>query len=277
MTDSGAPPGSIVVPAHDEESVLARTLQGLTTLVAGGTQVVVAANGCVDRTVEVARGFSGVQVLDLPEPGKTGALNAADDVLTQWPRLYLDADIEISPASVQDVFGALALADAPLAARPTVHVDTEGASWIVRRHYAARTRLDTGSRSLWGAGAYALSERGHDRLGVFPEVVADDLFVDALFSVDEVAVVDTEPVVVRAPRTLAGLLAVARRTALGNAQLRAVEGVHDTSRDTARAVARSVHGPVSLVDALVYATVTIIGRRRAARPGSSWDRDESTR
>ncbi|MFM6850613.1 MAG: glycosyltransferase [Terrabacter sp.] len=277
MTVVSAPPGSIVVPAHDEESVLGRTLDGLATLVAGGTQVVVAANGCADRTVEVARGFSGVHVLDLPEPGKTGALNAADEVLTQWPRLYLDADIEISPASVQDVFGVLALADAPLAARPAVCIDTSRSSWVVRRHYAARARLATGSRSLWGAGAYALTEQGHARLGVFPDVVADDLFVDALFSADEVAVVDTDPVVVRAPRTCAGLLAIARRTALGNAELRAGSGVADTSRATARALARSVRGPVSLLDALVYAGVTVVGRRRAARPGSAWDRDDSSR
>jgi hypothetical protein len=271
------PAGSVVVPAHNEESVLARTLEGLAGLVAGGTEVVVAANGCTDRTVEVAGRFPGVRVLDLPAPGKTAALNAADSVLTQWPRLSLDADIEISPESVHDVFGALSGSGACLAARPAARVDTSSASWVVRRHYAARERLATNARSLWGAGAYAVTERGHARFDRFPDVVADDLFVDALFSPDEVAVVDTEPVLVRAPRTLTGLLAISRRTARGNAELRAGSGVPDTSLGTARALTRSVRGPVSLVDALVYTGVVVVGRRRALRPGSTWDRDDSSR
>lgn len=271
-----AAPGSIVVPAHNEEAALARTLGRLVPLAVEGTEVVVVANGCTDRSVAVAGRFRDIRVLDLPAPGKTGALNAADAALTQWPRLYLDADIEISPRAVRDVFAVLSQDDAPLAARPPVRMDSSGASWVVRRYQAARSRLPTGAHALWGAGTYALSERGHARLGSFPHVVADDLFVDAVFARHEVAVVTTDPVVVRAPRTLTALLAVTRRSALGNAELRNA-GVADTSRSTALALARSVRGPLSLLDAVVYAAVVLVARQRAARPGPAWDRDDSTR
>ena len=44
-------------------------------------------------TAAIAAGRPGVRVLDLAEPGKAKALNAADQVAIGFPRIYLDADI----------------------------------------------------------------------------------------------------------------------------------------------------------------------------------------
>ena len=93
-TPLDAPRASVIIPAHDEGGVIDRCLEALDEDArAGRLEVVVAANGCTDDTVERARRHTGVQVLDLPAPSKVQAINAADAVATAFPRIYLDADI----------------------------------------------------------------------------------------------------------------------------------------------------------------------------------------
>jgi hypothetical protein len=213
-------------------------------------------------------------VLDLPEPSKARALNAGDAAAQRWPRLYLDADIAITPEAVRDVFAALSDGQV-LAARPSFRYDTRGASWPVRAYYRARQRLPETTQHLWGAGAYALSRSGHERFSAFPDLVADDLFVDSLFAEAEKRVVDTDPVVVRTPRDLRGLMAVLRRTYRGNRELTG-QSPATTSR-TLRELAGSVRDAASLLDAVVYASLAVAGRHRASGPGARWDRDETSR
>jgi cellulose synthase/poly-beta-1,6-N-acetylglucosamine synthase-like glycosyltransferase len=61
------PTGAVIIPAHNEAGVIERTLGRLAPL-AGDRQVevIVACNGCTDDTAELARGFKGVRVLDVP-------------------------------------------------------------------------------------------------------------------------------------------------------------------------------------------------------------------
>ena len=47
---------SVVIPAHNEERYLGRTLASLQRQNYGWFETIVVANGCTDRTVEVARG-----------------------------------------------------------------------------------------------------------------------------------------------------------------------------------------------------------------------------
>ena len=64
-------------------------------------------NGCTDDTADVARSVPGVRVVELEEGSKPAALNAGDKAATLWPRLYLDADIQISAAAVLAVLDRL--------------------------------------------------------------------------------------------------------------------------------------------------------------------------
>ncbi|MGF6832105.1 exopolysaccharide biosynthesis WecB/TagA/CpsF family protein [Paenarthrobacter sp. TE4293] len=279
LTGAAPPSGAVIIPAHNEEAVIARTLESLGGVISWGTvEVIVACNGCTDGTEGVAAGFPGVRVLHVDAASKAAALNAADQAAGRWPRLYLDADIEVTSEAVCAVLTALA--DGPLlAARPAFRYDTRGASALVKCYYRARVRVPSNAHGLWGAGAYALSEAGHDRLGVFPSLTGDDYFVDRLFSGVEKAVLPTVPVVVRTPRTRAALLAVLRRTYRGNAEQDGLEAEAPTSR-TARELLSSVRGPLSAVDAVVYAAFAGAGRGRplaGRNRAATWERDDSSR
>ncbi|MGW9402480.1 WecB/TagA/CpsF family glycosyltransferase [Arthrobacter sp. NPDC055585] len=268
------PQGSIIIPCHNEEQVIGATLDSLAPVIETGTEVIVVCNGCTDDSAVLARSRAGVRVLELDGASKAAAINAGNAAASRWPRLYLDADIRVSPETVRAVFNALATGS--LAVRPAVDYDLDGAGTLVRSYYRARRHLPGAQRSLWGAGAYALSAEAGQRLGLLPDVVADDLYIERFFPPEQKAVLDCPPVLVRLPRNVSGLLAVLRRTYRGNAEQGALRA---TAAASAAGILGAVRGPRSALDAVVYAAFTVAGRRLAAAsgPGTTWERDESTR
>ena len=273
--------GAVIVPAYNEAAVIKRTLAPLSgAAVDGFIELIVVCNGCTDDTAEVARSVPGVQVVELEQGSKPAALNAGDEAATLWPRLYLDADIQISAAAVLAVLDRLAQGDV-LAARPLSRYDFDGASALVRSYYRALQRIPQHKLAMWGAGVYGLSAKGHQRFGVFPVVTSDDLYVDTQFEAAEKAVVATEPSVVKTPADVKSLLAILRRSRRGTAELSADgHGPHtrirNTGPDTAVAVVRTIHGPRSAVDAAVY-TGMAFAKRWTVRQSQVWERDESSR
>jgi GT2 family glycosyltransferase len=272
--------GAVIVPAYNEAAVIKRTLGPLSrAAVDGFIEVVVVCNGCTDDTAGVARSVPGVRVVELEQGSKPAALNAGDQAATIWPRLYLDADIQISAAAVVAVLDRLSRGDV-LVARPDSAYDFDGASALVRSYYRARRRIPQHKLAMWGAGAYGLSAKGHQRIGVFPTVTDDDLYVDTRFDAHEKAVVPTEPSVVKTPTDTKNLLAILRRGHRGSTELfphdHGPVAPPNTSVDTAVAVLRAVRGPLSAVDSAVYLGMSLAARRRS---GTSrvWERDESSR
>jgi glycosyltransferase involved in cell wall biosynthesis len=268
------------VPACNEAALIERTLAPLSrAAVDGYIELIVVCNGCTDDTAGVARNVSGARVLELPQGSKPAALNAGDDAATLWPRLYLDADIETSAETVFAVLDRLAEGKV-LAARPDRRFDVDGASAVVRSFFRATSRIPQRNSPIWGAGAYGLSKAGHERLGSFPAITGDDLYVDTLFDVDEKAVVPTEPVVVRAPADTRSLLAIRRRSHRAASELSTGRQerarMHSESIDTAMAVLRSIRGPRSAADAAVYLAMAVAGRL-PYRNAKTWERDDSRR
>jgi glycosyltransferase involved in cell wall biosynthesis len=273
--------GAVIVPAYNEAVVIKRTLAPLSrAAVDGYIELIVVCNGCTDDTADLARTVPGARVLELAEPSKSAALNAGDDAATLWPRLYLDADIQISGEAVLAVLDRLARDDV-LVARPGRRYDARGASALVRGYYRAASRLPQYKLAIWGSGAYGLNEKGHERLGAFPAVTGDDLYVDTLFNADEKAVVNTDPVVVKTPADVLSLLAVLRRNRRASAELLADRqgvgaGMRNKSVETAVTVLRSIRGPRSAADAAVYLGMKMAGRF-PYRNRRVWERDESSR
>lgn len=291
------PSGSIIIPAHNEESVIARTLHQLADLAASGAvEVIVACNGCTDRTAKIAASFSGVKVIDVEIASKVAALNAADQIASHWPRIYLDADIEMSPTALKMVLDRLTYSGV-LAARPAFEYDDSLAAAPVRAFYRARRRIPSTNQALWGAGVYGLTEEGHGRFGEFPALVADDLFIDQQFETWEKVVLNTPPVRVVTPRTVESLHAILQRNYRGQSEFTThaqklpnatpvpttIMGPgHTGSRRTTRELLGSIRGPGSACDAIVYAFLVISARlkqrRSDARAASPlWERDISSR
>lgn len=109
MSDVTVTTASVVIAAHNEAAVIGRCLDSLRAdTVPGEFDITVAANGCTDATASIAAERPGVRVLDLPEPGKAQALNAADQVADGFPRIYLDADIFTTAAVARALCAALA-------------------------------------------------------------------------------------------------------------------------------------------------------------------------
>ena len=274
---------SIVIAAHNEEAVLGACLDALSAQSSTGMQVVVSANGCTDRTADIAR-TRGADVIDRAEPGKAAALNAGDAVATGFPRIYLDADIVVPAGGLAGVEAVFARTSAALAVVPRRRLDTVGRPWAVRSYFAINERLPAFRDGLFGRGMIALSAAGRARFDTFPALIADDLFLDSQFSDAEKVEASDVVVVVQAPRTTRDLLNRLVRVRRGNAQMRAAAAAGDidvTVRPSDRwAWLRvALREPKLLLATIPYVTITVVAGRRARRTatGAGWERDESTR
>ena len=279
--------GSVLIPAHNESAVIGRCLHELFQGIdAAELQVAVVCNGCHDDTAAVVRASGHpVQMIELAVASKTAALRAGDRLLRTFPRLYLDADVVLPGPAARRVLEHLAR-EGSVAARPPFRYETAHASAIVRRYYRARSQVPAVMGSIWGAGVYGLSAEGRARFGDYPDVVADDLFVDQCFAADEIDIVGDEPVVVMAPANYRDLLRVMRRAYRGAAETHvAAKGPVTQATDprpttlaTLRDVLRLCRSPSGFVDAATYAFVAISARAYVALGRSArWERDESSR
>ncbi|MFY1672969.1 glycosyltransferase [Plantactinospora sp. WMMB334] len=270
---------SVVVAAHDEAAVLGRTLR---TLLAdaepGEFEVVVVANGCTDATAAVARSVPGVTVRELPEPGKPAALNAGDGAVAGFPRIYLDADIALETTGARALAAAVTVPGV-LAAAPRRRLDTTGRPLLVRGYYAINGRHPAYRDALFGRGAIALSAAGRARFGPFPDVVADDLFLDSLFGAAEKREVAEVATVVATPRRTADLLRRLGRVRAGNASLRAADDRVRRARRSSWLVDVVLPRPWLLPAGVCYAGLTLLAAAAARRPAvrDGWGRDDSSR
>jgi glycosyltransferase involved in cell wall biosynthesis len=273
---------SIVIPAHNEAAVighnLRRLLDGTTP---GEFDVIVVANACGDRTAEVAAA-TGVRVLETPIPGKVPALRLGDDACRTFPRIYLDADVELTAESVRALVRACARPGV-LACAPVPELDLAQVDRLARRVHRVHDRLIAPTRALAGVGVYVLTEAGHDRVFPMPDVIADDGWVHASFAPTERVVVSEARSVVRPARTVAAHLNRRVRVRRGNRQLAALKSPGAAAAEgrpglgsLARLVRRREVGPV---DAACYLSVLVVDRAlsRIRRDKGGWGSDLSTR
>ena len=273
--------GSVVIPAHNEAAVIRRCLDTLLDgFRPGELEVVVACNGCTDETADIVRSSGhAVRVIEIEVASKPAALRAAEELVTTFPRLYLDADVVLTAPSARQVLERLRSGPA-LAARPPISYDTNRSAILVRSYYRARVRVPAVMGSVWGAGVYGLSEVGRARFGPYPDITADDLYVDQCFKRSEIEIVGSAPVQVTAPRRTTDLLRILRRNYQGKAENSGLPSVPgSTTMSTVHDLARAVSmRPGSIVDVTVYFGLAALARLMLAIAGHSrWERDDSSR
>lgn len=112
---------AILIPAHNEEQVLAKTLESLKPQLQTGDRILVVADNCSDSTAMLAR-QAGVEVLervDLQKRGKGYALAAGMVMLSSEPPdvvIVVDADCIVEPGSIDTLARAAVGHDRPVQA-----------------------------------------------------------------------------------------------------------------------------------------------------------------
>ena len=189
---------SVLIPASNEEGYIGACLAALFASRGVSGQAIVIANGCRDRTAEVARaalpdavarGWDLV-VIDRAQGSKPAALNAGDSAAVHPVRVYLDADVIVSPGLMASLSRSLSV-QAPRYASGTPRIPQPRS--VVSRAYARFWQgLPFNQTIAPGYGLFAVNAAGRARWGEFPAIISDDTYVRLQFLPDErVQVPDT--------------------------------------------------------------------------------------
>lgn len=180
---------SVIIPASNEADHIGACLAALfaSDRVPGGGEAVVIANGCRDDTAARAFGMRAraeaggwrLVVDELAPGGKPLALNRGDALAQGENRVYLDADVRVSPPLMAQL--ALAL-EKPGARYATGRaIIPPGQSAITRAYARFWQRLPFAAGPAPGFGLFAVNAAGRARWGAFPPVISDDTFVRLQF------------------------------------------------------------------------------------------------
>jgi hypothetical protein len=248
-------------------------------------QIIVAANGCTDRTVAIAREVaSDAVVLDIAEGSKTGAMNAGHREALHWPRIFLDADVQCTYASLAALATVLTQ-DGVMAASPALKMDLSRSNWLVRAYYRVWLTQPYVTDAMVGSGCFGLSQAGYNQIGDFPRLTGDDIWVHSRFTrTQRRSVAQDEagnPVhfMVSPPLRAIDQIRVETRRRLGNAQvLREHPSSHFKGSNRPGDLKLARKSGASRLDVLVYLLIKAAVRARAAWSRRSrheilWERD----
>ena len=82
---------SVIIPAHNEESVISKALESIKQQSFTDYEVIVICDACSDKTAEIARSY-GAKVIDVDAHSSGAARNAGLDVAQGEWILFCDAD-----------------------------------------------------------------------------------------------------------------------------------------------------------------------------------------
>lgn len=181
---------SVIIPASDEEAYIGPCLTALfaSAPMDSGAEVIVVANGCRDATVASARRHAEMAdrsgwrltVLDLEHGSKPGALNAGEAAASGALRVYLDADVVVSPPLMAQIVAELSR-QAPIFVGATPRIP-RARSAVTRAYARFWQRLPFARSIAPGYGLFATNAAGRSRWGSFPDIISDDTFVRLHFA-----------------------------------------------------------------------------------------------
>ncbi|HRJ54346.1 MAG TPA: glycosyltransferase [Candidatus Thiothrix moscowensis] len=253
---------SVIVPAHNEATVIRRCLDSLMDQ-PGLDTLIVACNGCSDNTAEIVRNeYPQAICLDIAKPSKVNALNEAEKHITSWPVFYIDADTRLSANAIQTIVTGMKNGETLLAA-PEPVIDTSRSSWFVRQFYHIWLQLPYIREGVVATCSYVVSEAGHQRFARFPEVINDDGFVRCQFARHERRNIAGAQIFIAAPHTLTSLIKIKTRARLGNMQLATSGLCSQTEQKPYSSILRNKLFSRDFIPASVYLSITLFIRLRA--------------
>ena len=286
-----AAPFSVIIPAHNEGNVVRRCLEAVYRDAPQDAlpEVIVAANGCTDNTVAIARDAAPLaRVLDLPPGSKVIAMNEANALASATPRFFLDADVQCDYASLAATADVLRQPGV-MAASPALRMDLSRCDRWVKAYYRVWLTQPYVTDRLVGSGLFGLSAQGLEIMGTIPPTFADDTWVRTRFSRDERRNVarddEGNPVffTVSPPRTLADQVKIEARRRIGSEQvLTLYPSPHNTKINSPGDLRDALRGDASFADVGIYlgmkAAAMIRHRWNKARGKTPvWVRDEGAR
>jgi glycosyltransferase involved in cell wall biosynthesis len=271
---------TLLIPAWNEATVIARKLTGLQTgLARGQLRIVVIANACTDATAAVARRAApDALVLETPLPGKCHALNLGlAHAVPGRPVICLDADLGVTAADLLALLAPVQ-SGAALAACGQMEIDARLASPVVRSWVRGWRLNPYFARGKFG-GLFALAPEGVARVFPLPEVTADDEWIRRAFTPDEVAFVPDCRFVALAPRTLSTLIRVRCRSLRGAREVTAMGRPGPAGEGPLPMLRAALLQPRRWIDVLVFIAVMLWTRGLLATEQTAprWDRDHTTR
>lgn len=273
---------SVIIPAHNESNVILGALQSLAESTQPPDQIIVVCNGCTDNTADLVRNYNkDVIVIETPIASKTNALNEGDAAAGGFPRVYMDADVRLSQDALEKMLQTLS--ENFQATSPRIIMRLDGVSKLVRAYYDVWLTLPYCKNGMIGAGVYALSEEGRARFERFPDVIADDGFVRALFKESERTATEDCYSIVSAPKTMSGLFKIKTRSRIGGYELQKKypELIKNEDKDYKAVLIQWLWQVQNWPKILIYTFVnfyTKIRARNMLKKGEySWERDETSR
>jgi glycosyltransferase involved in cell wall biosynthesis len=210
---------SIIVPVHNEASVLRHTQTHILDGLNPGALLIYVCNGCSDKSAEILRSMAGNRaiVLETASAGKPNAIRLGEKAAGGvFPRFYVDADVTFEGAK----FDLLAkeLRDEVELVSPRNELDTQGCSFAARSIASIWSSLpffvDSSFRAVIG-----VSQSGRSRWGDLPDVMADDTYMAMQVPSQNRKIIRDVASIERVPRNFWSFVGVRARWIMGDREL----------------------------------------------------------
>ena len=145
---------SVVIPCLDSAEYLGATLISLLNQTRQPAEIIVADNGSTDGSLDIARSFPQVTLIEVPEPGAPAARNAGAELAQGSSLMFLDADDLIGPETLAVLEDALQAGTSDIACCPWYRYEFAAGIWSVA-HKSCPPRLPgDDALAAWLSGWY---------------------------------------------------------------------------------------------------------------------------
>lgn len=204
---------------------------------------------------------------------KTAALNHGDALCSVFPRFYLDADVRV-PVGCFEVLAA-ALIDADLVA-PRIRFDMAGATGSSRAIAQVWLTLPHAREAAFHH-LVGLSRMGRSRWQSFPNVLGDDIFMEAKTPADRRRIVHEASIETAIPRTFFGWVRVRGRWRRGERELARMGLVVPRQGGQKARLLAMLASPRSAWGATAFILVRVLAEPLSRRSQQGWFTDRSFR